>query len=72
MSTIPNVDQDGHVRRIVAEYHAGLMTVEQAVQLALATGRLQGHYMSSRHLAHEAGIVREFNATRNKEDQGNE
>jgi hypothetical protein len=44
---------------------AGLLTAEQAVRMAMAVGRLQGIYMSAHQLAHETGIVGEFNKTRN-------
>ena len=64
MTQIDNVDQDRHGERLVADYLEGRLTVQQLVQLTLATGRLQGHYMSSFQLAHEAGIVAQFNSTR--------
>jgi hypothetical protein len=65
MHDVAPIDEDKHAARIVAEMLAGLLTAEQAVRMAMAVGRLQGHYMSSYQLAHEAGIVGEFNKTRN-------
>jgi hypothetical protein len=63
-----DLERDQHRRRITDDVLAGRLTVDQAVTLALATGRLQGHYMSARHLAHEAGIVSDFNSARTKEE----
>jgi len=62
--TIDHVNTDQHGVRLVADFHAGRLTVEQLVQLALATGRVQGLYMSGIQLATEAGIVATFNSTR--------
>jgi hypothetical protein len=68
MTTVCDIDNDQHCRRITEDAQQGRLTVAQAVKLALATGRLQGHYMSARHLAHEAGIVSDVNSARTKEE----
>ena len=64
MTGIDPIDQDKHAARLVADHAAGLMSTEQAMRIAIAVGRLQGHYMSAYQLAHEAGIVCDFNSTR--------
>ena len=64
MHDIAPVAEDKHGAQLVADYLDGRLTVEQLVQLALAVGRVQGVYMSAKQIAHEAGIVCDFNQTR--------
>ena len=64
MCDIAPVDRDQHAERIAADVHAGRLTVDQAVRLAMATGRLQGIYASAKQLATDAGIVCDHNQAR--------
>lgn len=61
---VADVSEDGSAARLVAECAAGVLTVAQAVRLAMAAGRIQGHYLSGRQLAREAGLIREHNISR--------
>jgi len=64
MTDIAPVDRDQHAERIAADVHAGRLTVDQAVRLAMAAGRLQGCYMGAIQLATEAGIVCDYHQAR--------
>ena len=64
MHDIAPVDRDQHAERISADANAGRLTVDEAVRLAMATGRLQGCYMGAIQLAHEAALVCDFNRGR--------
>ena len=64
MHDIAPVDQDRHAARLSEDVAAGRLTAAQAVRLAMAMGRVQGSYMGAIQLAHEAGIVCQFNGTR--------
>jgi hypothetical protein len=61
---VAEVAADPCVARLADELYTGRMSVPQVLRIALAVGRLQGHYISATHLAAEAGIVCDYNATR--------
>jgi hypothetical protein len=64
MKEIASVFDDAHCARLAEDVAAGRMTATQAIQIAMATGRVQGLFMSANKLAQDSGIVREFNKTR--------
>jgi len=64
MTQVVSVFEDASAIRLAEDVDAGRMTAVQAVRLAMATGRIQGLYMSGNQIAREAGIVCDFNKTR--------
>jgi hypothetical protein len=65
MHDVAPIEEDKHAIRLAEDVDAGRLTPTQAVRVAMAIGRIQGLYVSAHQLAHETGIVREFNKTRN-------
>ena len=61
---IDDVSEDIHAARLACDFKSGRLDIVQFTSLVLATGRLQGHYMSSWALACEAGLVTRHNEAR--------
>jgi hypothetical protein len=64
MTDVASVFEDASAARLAEDVDAGRMAAVQAVRIAMATGRIQGLYMSANKLAQEAGIVCDFNQSR--------